>query len=143
MQEQTGQAAMRSLGRPEINQRITKQAFWEQIVTGLQGDDAAWVCEVSQPLGPRWFREAGGIAPTNLGATSGRYLGSVDVAKSRILSFCAVMNKSKLSDSERVYLIGRLKRTPGIRVGCEAICRRFACSAVDVALRCPVTTPAR
>ena len=35
------------------------------------------------------------------------------------------MNKSKLSDSEWVYLIGRLKKTPGIRMGCEATCRRF------------------
>ena len=74
MQEQTGRAAMRSPGRPEINQRLTKQAFWEQIAAGLQSDDAARVCGVSQPLGPPWFREAGGIAPTNLGATSGRYL---------------------------------------------------------------------
>ena len=35
------------------------------------------------------------------------------------------MKKSKLSDSEWVYLIGRLKKTPGIRMGCEATCRRF------------------
>ena len=74
MQDQTGRAAIRSPGRPEVNQRLTKQAFWQQIAAGLQSDDAARVCGVSQPLGPRWFREAGGIAPTNLGATSGRYL---------------------------------------------------------------------
>ena len=35
------------------------------------------------------------------------------------------MAKSKLSDGEWVHLIGRLKKTPGIRVGCEATCRRF------------------
>ena len=35
------------------------------------------------------------------------------------------MDKSKLSDSEWVHLIGRLKKTPGIRMGCEATCRRF------------------
>ena len=74
MQEQTERVAMRSPGRPEINQRITKQAFWEQIAAGLQSEDAARVCGVSQPPGPRWFREVGGIAPTNLGAISGRYL---------------------------------------------------------------------
>ena len=51
--------------------------------------------------------------------------GSVDVAKIRILSFYAAMEKSKLSDSEWVHLIGRLKKTPGIRMGCEATCRRF------------------
>ena len=74
MQEQTGRPAMRSPGRPEINQRLTRQAFWKQIAAGLQSEDAAWACGISQPLGPRWFREAGGIAPTNLGSTSGRYL---------------------------------------------------------------------
>ena len=74
MQEKTGRSAMRSPGRPEINQRLIKLAFWEQIAAGLQSEDAARACGISQPLGPRWFRKAGGIAPTNLGATSGRYL---------------------------------------------------------------------
>ena len=36
------------------------------------------------------------------------------------------MDKSKLGDGEWVQLIGRLKKTPGIRAGCEATCRRFA-----------------
>ena len=74
IQEQTGRLAMRSPGRPEINQRLIKQTFWEHISAGLQSEDAARACGVSQPLGPRWFRQAGGIAPTNLGSTSGRYL---------------------------------------------------------------------
>ena len=74
IQDQTGRSAMRSPGRPEINQRLIKQAFWEHISAGLQSEDAARACGVSQPLGPRWFRQAGGIAPTNLGSTSGRYL---------------------------------------------------------------------
>ena len=74
MQEQTGRSAMHSPGRPAINQRLTKQAFWEHIASGLQSEDAARACGISQPLGPRWFRQAGGIAPTNLGSTSGRYL---------------------------------------------------------------------
>ena len=65
---------MRSPGRPEINQRLIKQTFWEHISAGLQSEDAARACGVSQPLGPRWFRQAGGIAPTNLGSTSGKYL---------------------------------------------------------------------
>ena len=65
---------MRSPGRPEINQRLIKQAFWAHISAGLQSDDAARACGVSQPLGPRWFRQAGGIAPTNLGSTLGIYL---------------------------------------------------------------------
>ena len=63
IQEKTGRSAMRSPGRPEINQRPIKQTFWEHIAAGLQSGDAARACGVSQPLGPRWFRQAGGIAP--------------------------------------------------------------------------------
>lgn len=35
------------------------------------------------------------------------------------------MDKSKLSDGEWGHLISKLKKTPGIRVGREASCRRF------------------
>ncbi|MEB0060394.1 helix-turn-helix domain-containing protein, partial [Variovorax sp. LG9.2] len=66
--------AMRSPGRPEINQRLIKRAFWGRISAGLQSEEAARASGVSQPLGPRWFRQAGGIPPTNPGPVSGRYL---------------------------------------------------------------------
>jgi IS30 family transposase len=73
-EERTGRALMRSPGRPPINQRRAKQAFWECIALGLPSEDAAQACGVSQPLGPRWFREAGGMPPTSLAAPSARYL---------------------------------------------------------------------
>ena len=73
-EERTGRAPMRSPGRPQINQRPVKQAFWECIALGLQSEDAARACGVSQPLGPRWFREAGGMPPMPLRPPSGRYL---------------------------------------------------------------------
>jgi len=73
-QELTGRPAMRSPGRPAINQRETRWAFWEGIAAGMQTVEAAQACGISQPLGPRWFREAGGVLPTNLGTPSGRYL---------------------------------------------------------------------
>jgi len=72
--ERTGRAPMRSPGRPQINQRQTRRAFWECIAAGLSSEDAAQACGVSQPLGPRWFREAGGMPPTTLAPLSGRYL---------------------------------------------------------------------
>ena len=72
--EKTGRAPMRSPGRPSINQRSTNRAFWKRIAEGLSSEDAALACGVSQPLGPRWFREAGGMAPSNLVPPSGRYL---------------------------------------------------------------------
>lgn len=72
--ERTGRAPMRSPGRPQVNDRQTKHAFWECIAAGASSEQAAQACGVSQPLGPRWFREAGGMPPTNLKPLSGRYL---------------------------------------------------------------------
>jgi IS30 family transposase len=65
---------MRSPGRPEVNQREVKLAFWEQIAAGSSSEDAASACGVSQPVGTRWFREAGGMPPIRLTPHSGRYL---------------------------------------------------------------------
>jgi len=72
--ERTGRAPMRSPGRPQVNQRLTKQEFWERIAAGLSSEDAAQACGVSQPLGTRWFREAGGMPPMTLSPPSGGYL---------------------------------------------------------------------
>lgn len=65
---------MRSPGRPGVNQRDAKRAFWKRITEGLSSEDAALACGVSQSEGSRWFREAGGVAPANLTPQSGRYL---------------------------------------------------------------------
>ena len=72
--KQTGRPPMASPGRPSVNHRETRQAFWKHIAEGLPSEAAALACGVSQPLGPRWFREAGGMAPISLAAPSGRYL---------------------------------------------------------------------
>ena len=71
---QTGRAPMCSPGRPEVNQRETKRAFWKCVAEGLASEAAALACGVSQPLGPRWFREAGGMSPISLAPHTGRYL---------------------------------------------------------------------
>ncbi len=76
--EQTGREPMPSPGRPSVNQKEAKQAFWKCIADGMQNEAAAIACGVSQPLGPRWFREAGGISPISLVPHSGRYLSFVE-----------------------------------------------------------------
>jgi IS30 family transposase len=52
--------------------------FWRKIAEGLSSEDAAIACGVSQPLGPRWFREGGGMPPISLEPSSGRYLSFVE-----------------------------------------------------------------
>jgi IS30 family transposase len=54
--------------------REHRQAFWKAIARGLSSWDAALDAGVSQPVGTRWFRENGGMPPTNLIPLSGRYL---------------------------------------------------------------------
>lgn len=56
---------MDTQGRPEINSQVIKRAFLKYIALGLQNEDAALTDGVSQPMGPPWFRQADGIAPTN------------------------------------------------------------------------------
>ena len=69
---------MHSPGRPGVNQREAKQAFWVRIAAGAPSEEAALSSGVSQPLGTRWFREAGGIPPISLIGCSGRYLSFAD-----------------------------------------------------------------
>lgn len=76
--ERTGREAMYSPGRPGVNQREAKQAFWARIAAGSASEEAALLSGASQPLGPRWFREAGGIVPISLMGLSGRYLSFAD-----------------------------------------------------------------
>jgi IS30 family transposase len=71
---QAGRPPLRSPGRPPVNRRAEKQRFWRKIAEGLSSEDAAVACGVSQPLGPRWFREGGGMPPISLDPPSGRYL---------------------------------------------------------------------
>jgi IS30 family transposase len=55
--------------------RHVEVAFWEQIAKGVLPIEAAAVIGVSQPVGQRWFHNAGGMPPFDLKQqSSGRYL---------------------------------------------------------------------
>ncbi|HEX8976111.1 MAG TPA: IS30 family transposase [Solirubrobacteraceae bacterium] len=65
---------LRSPGHPKF-QRQVEAAFWAQIAKGLVPAEAAAVVGVSQPVGQRWFHNAGGMPPFDLNKQpSGRYL---------------------------------------------------------------------
>jgi IS30 family transposase len=69
---------IRSPGRPPAWQRENLVEFWQAIALGRSSEDAAVDAGASAPLGPRWFRSAGGMPPTHLKhcakPLSGRYL---------------------------------------------------------------------
>lgn len=65
--------AMRSPGRPDPS-RVVQRQFWRLIATGISTAEAAIAVGVSVPVGMRWFRHAGGMAPISLTEPTGRYL---------------------------------------------------------------------
>ena len=68
----------RSPGRPGVARREDRRRFWAAIAAGQSSEDAAVGAGVSQAVGSRWFREAGGMPPSTLARSSkppsGRYL---------------------------------------------------------------------
>ena len=75
------QAAVRAMrgqmwspGRPSKAGREDRVRFWQAIARGMSSEDAAGEVGVSQAVGSRWFRQAGGMPPISLGPVSGRYL---------------------------------------------------------------------
>ena len=65
---------MWSPGRPSTARREDRVRFWKAIAGGASSEDAAAEAGVSQAVGSRWFREAGGMPPISPAPVSGRYL---------------------------------------------------------------------
>ena len=76
---------MWSPGRPSVARRDDRVRFWEAIACGATSEDAAVATGVSQAVGSRWFRQAGGMPPISLGPLSGRYLSFVEREEIAIL----------------------------------------------------------
>ena len=76
--DRCSRAKLRSPGRPGVGMREHRRRFWAFIAAGLSSEEAAMGVGVSQPVGSRWFRVSGGMAPSHLARSakplSGRYL---------------------------------------------------------------------
>lgn len=74
----SGRAPLLSPGRPPVSSRDERRRFWSAIVAGMSSEDAAVAVGVSQAVGTRWFRKAGGMPPAMFRSSakplSGRYL---------------------------------------------------------------------
>ena len=74
----SGRAPLPSPGRPSVAGRDEQNRFWLAIAAGLSSEDAALEAGLSQPVGSRLFRKAGGMPPamfrSSAKALSGRYL---------------------------------------------------------------------
>jgi IS30 family transposase len=69
-----GRSAMRSPGRPPVATREQRQRFWEAIARGMTSESAGVLVGVSPVVGSRWFRECGGMSPSDFKSHSDRYL---------------------------------------------------------------------
>lgn len=63
--DRSGRAKLYSPGHPTAR-RADRQQFWLGIYLDLSAVDAALDVGVSWPVGVRWFREAGGMPPSQL-----------------------------------------------------------------------------
>jgi IS30 family transposase len=76
---------MRSPGRPPVARREHRQRFWEAIARGATSEDAGVIAGVSPAVGTRWFREAGGMPPSDFAPHTGRYLSFLEREEIAIL----------------------------------------------------------
>src|SRR5918993_4602409 len=80
--DRSGRAPLPSPGRPPVAGRNERSRFWLAIAAGMSSEDAAVEAGVSQPVGTRWFRKAGGMPPAMFRSSakplSGRYLSLVE-----------------------------------------------------------------
>lgn len=66
---------MRSPGRPPVARTEHLRLFWSAVACGATSAEAGIEAGGSEPVGTRWFRECGGVAPRSIfQVDSGRYL---------------------------------------------------------------------
>src|SRR6266542_6293122 len=112
-------ARMRSPGRPPVARREHRQRFWAAIGRGLPGEDAAVEAGVSQPVGTRWFREAGGMPPITQAPLSGRFLSFAEREEIAILHArgCGVREIARRTARSPSTVSRELRRSAATRGG--------------------------
>src|SRR6266536_2342720 len=92
---------MWSPGRPSAARREDRVRFWEAIARGASSEDAAVGAGVSQAVGSRWFRQAGGMPPITLSPLSGRYVSFAEREE------IAILRAQRLGVREIARRVGR------------------------------------
>src|SRR6266536_2897914 len=96
---------MWSPGRPSAARREDRVRFWEAIARGASSEDAAVGAGVSQAVGSRWFRQAGGMPPITLSPLSGRYVSFAEREE------IAILRAQRLGVREIARRVGRSPST--------------------------------
>jgi hypothetical protein len=106
-------------GGPRVARREHRQGFWAAIACGLSSEDASVEAGVSIPVGVRWFREGGGMPPTNQAPLSGRYLSFVEREEIAMLRArgCGVREIARLVGRSPSTISRELRRNAATRSG--------------------------
>jgi hypothetical protein len=75
--QRSGRAPLRSLGRPPVAERSELQRFWLGIAQGMTSEEAALAAGMSQPVGTRMFRKAGGAGEEQNAALARAVIGGL------------------------------------------------------------------
>jgi len=107
--DRAGREAFRSPGRPTVARRDGLRTFWASIAAGHTSEAAAIDAGVSPAVGVRWFRRAGGMAPSHLSV-------SAKPPSDRYLSFAereeiAILHSQKQGVREIARRLGRAAST--------------------------------
>ena len=113
----------RSPGRPGVGQRENRRRFWAAIATGVSSEEAASGAGVSDPVGYRWFREAGGMPPKILAPSSKpkseRYLSFAEREEIALLRAqgCGVRETARQLGRDASTISRELRRNAATRSG--------------------------
>jgi IS30 family transposase len=113
----------RSPGRPGVAQRENRRRFWMAIASGRSSEAAAVEVGVSQAVGARWFREAGGMPPKTLAPSSKpfseRYLSFAEREEIALLRVqgCGVRETARRLGRNASTISRELRRNAATRSG--------------------------
>ena len=131
--DRCGRPLLRSPGRPPVATRSERQLFWTFIATGMSSEAAAIRAGVSQPVGTRWFREAGGMPPAIFRPAakplSGRYLSLVEREE-------IARSPTQCDDAQRRLGLPRDRRSVACRTVCPTSQGHEACRKRCLSLLC-------
>ena len=121
--DRSGRAPLFSPGRPPVAGREVHRQFWAAIATGMASVDAAVHAGMSQPVGARLFREAGGMPPAMFWPSakplSGRYLSFAEREEIALLRVqgCSMREVARRLGRAASTLSRELRRNAATRSG--------------------------
>jgi Helix-turn-helix domain len=128
--DRSGRALLFSPGRPVVAGRDEQRRFWAAIAAGMASEDAALQAGMSQPVGSRLFRRAGGMPPAifrpSAKPLSGRYLSFAEREEIALLRVqgCSMREVARRLGRAASTSRGSCGATPRHEAGAWSIARR-------------------